>query len=71
MSLLGDTKILLLDEPTQGMDIATKRFVWELLSRQKKNRVMIIATQDMQEASALGDRLALISHGSLKLCGSR
>ena len=37
---------MLLDEPTLGMDIGTKRFVWEVLSRAKKDKIIIVATQD-------------------------
>ena len=70
MTIIGKTKVILLDEPTLGMDLGSKRIVWEVISKVKKDRVIIVATQDMQEAKALGDRMGFISHGQLKLCGS-
>ena len=69
LSLLGNTKIVLLDEPTQGMDIASRRLIWSLIRAEKRNRIMIVSTQNMEEAVAIGDRIGLISHGSLKMCG--
>lgn len=47
MTIIGKTKVILLDEPTLGMDHGSKRFVWEAISRVKQDRVIIVATQDM------------------------
>ena len=67
---MGNTRIVLLDEPTQGMDFASKRIIWEAIQRHKKDTVIVIATQDMKEARALADRIGFVSHGAIKLCGS-
>ena len=61
---------MLLDEPTAGMDISSKREIWELIRAHKKDRIIIVATQDMQEANTLGTRIGLLSHGKLTLCGT-
>jgi len=63
LSMLGDTRILILDDPTEGMDVTSKRLVWEILRRNKKDRICIVATQDMKEARALADRIGFVSHG--------
>lgn len=42
----------------------------DVIQRNKKDRIIIISTQDMQFARAVGNRIGLISHGELKLCGS-
>ena len=44
---IGDAKVVMLDDPTGGMDIASKRAMWEIIKRHKKSRIIIIATQDM------------------------
>ena len=71
LTLLGHTKVVLLDNPTHGMDVASKRHIWQQIRKEKRNRIIIVATQDMEEAQAIGDRIGVISHGELKLCGSQ
>ena len=55
----------MLDEPTMGMDPAARRSIWELIKRIKKDKIVILTTQYMDEAEALADRVAIISQGSL------
>jgi ATP-binding cassette subfamily A (ABC1) protein 3 len=69
MSLMGESKVVLLDEPTAGMDISSKRAIWELIKARKKNRIIIIATQDMEEANTLATRIGLVSKGKMILSG--
>ena len=70
LALLGKTKVVLLDEPTTGMDIASKRQMWKIIRKHRRGRCIIVATQDMEEARALADRIGLLSHGKLMLAGS-
>jgi len=70
LSLIGHAKIVLLDEPTAGMDISSKREFWELIKAHRNDRIIIVATQDMQEAIALGNRIGFLSHGKMTLCGT-
>jgi ATP-binding cassette subfamily A (ABC1) protein 3 len=70
ISLCGDTKVVMLDEPTSGMDPTARRDTWEFLKREKKNRVIVLTTHYMDEADELGDRIAIMSKGKLKCCGS-
>lgn len=67
---IGDSKVVMLDDPTADMDVASKRAMWEIIKKHKKNRIIILATQDMEEAQLVSDRIGLIAHGSLKICGS-
>ena len=52
------------------MDIASKREFWELIKAHKKDRIIIVATQDMQEANTLGTRIGFLSHGKMTLSGT-
>ena len=69
-ALIGGSKAVLLDEPTSGMDPASRRSLWELLQRQKAERVLVLTTHYMDEADVLADRIAVMSAGKLTCCGS-
>ncbi|XP_073166650.1 ABC-type organic anion transporter ABCA8-like isoform X6 [Lepidochelys kempii] len=70
ITLLGDPQVLLLDEPTAGLDPRSRHFVWTLLKERRAGRVTLFATQFMNEADILADRKAFISHGRIKCVGS-
>jgi len=70
IALSGDPKLLLLDEPTSGMDVASRRHCWELLRRKRKGRVTLLTTHFLDEASLLADRIAVMKEGKLQCCGS-
>jgi ATP-binding cassette subfamily A (ABC1) protein 3 len=52
------------------MDTSSRRFVWEMMKNNKLNRIIILTTHFMDEADFLGDRIAIMSSGELKCCGS-
>jgi ABC-2 type transport system ATP-binding protein len=65
-ALLTEPKILLLDEPTAGMDALSRRQMWNLLHRlNKKDLTILLTTHYMEEAQALCGRVAMMSHGKL------
>nr|APD26541.1 ATP-binding cassette transporter subfamily A member 5 X1 protein [Brachionus koreanus] len=70
IALIGDPKILILDEPTSGMDPSSRREIWSLLQSLRQNRVILLSTHFMDEADILADRKAVISKGKLKCVGS-
>uniref|UniRef100_A0A8D0H9C9 ABC transporter domain-containing protein n=1 Tax=Sphenodon punctatus TaxID=8508 RepID=A0A8D0H9C9_SPHPU len=70
IAMLGDPQVLLLDEPTSGMDPCSRQHVWNLLKEHKAGRAIVVSTQFMDEADILADRKAFISHGRLKCVGS-
>lgn len=70
IAILGDPKILLLDEPTAGMDPCSRHQVWTLLKSRRTERVTVLSTHYMDEADILADRKAVISQGQLKCVGS-
>ena len=66
-ALLTDPEILLLDEPTAGMDALSRRQMWNLLRRLNgKNLTILLTTHYMEEAQTLCDRLALMNRGVLQ-----
>jgi ATP-binding cassette, subfamily A (ABC1), member 3 len=70
IALCGGSKIVLCDEPTSGMDPGARRFLWDLLEKEKKGRTILLSTHFMDEADVLGDRIAIMADGELKCVGS-
>ncbi len=70
IALLGNSRVVFLDEPTSGMDPYSRRSTWELLQKNRRGRIMILTTHYMDEADILGDRIAIMAEGKLRTCGS-
>ncbi|XP_058424852.1 phospholipid-transporting ATPase ABCA3-like [Diceros bicornis minor] len=70
IALIGGSKVVILDEPTSGMDPASRRATWSLLQHYKQDRTILLTTHYMDEADVLGDRIAIMVKGSLRCCGS-
>jgi ABC-type multidrug transport system ATPase subunit len=63
--MIGDSKIVMLDEPTSGMDTTSRRKLWEMLKKNKTGKIIILTTHYMDEADILGDRIAIMSEGDV------
>lgn len=71
IALLGDPQVLIVDEPTTGLDPVARQAVWQLLrERTAHGKSVILTTHFMQEAQALCDRLAFIRGGRIIAQGS-
>ncbi|MFH4977532.1 hypothetical protein AB6A40_004241 [Gnathostoma spinigerum] len=70
IALIGGSEVVMLDEPTSGMDPGARHDAWALLQKQKKDRTILFTTHYMEEADLLGDRIAIMSHGDLQCYGS-
>ena len=70
ISLIGGSKVIFLDEPSSGMDITSRRNLWEILKRQCEGKIIILTTHYMEEASVLGKRIGIINAGKMKCIGS-
>lgn len=70
--LIHRPKILFLDEPTLGLDIQTRRQIWEYITglREKYNMTIFLTTHYMEEADSLCDRIAIIDRGEIKTIDS-
>ncbi|XP_070793819.1 ABC-type organic anion transporter ABCA8-like isoform X2 [Pituophis catenifer annectens] len=72
MSMLGNPTVMLLDEPTTGLDPKGKRQVWRAIHTmlQEKDQGVILTTHHMEEAEVLCDRVAIMVSGQLRCLGS-
>ncbi len=65
-SLVGQPRVLFLDEPTTGVDPASRRDLWELIRHLvDAGTTVLLTTQYLEEADQLADRIAVIDHGRL------
>ncbi len=71
MALVHDPKIILLDEPTVGMDPQSRRAIWDFIAELRdQGRTVLLSTHYMEEAEELCDRVGIIDHGKLIALGS-
>ena len=70
-ALVGDPKILFLDEPTTGLDPQSRRQLWDIVRQFKKSGgTVLLTTHYMDEAERLCDRVAIVDHGVVIALGS-
>jgi ABC-2 type transport system ATP-binding protein len=66
MTLVGEPRVIFLDEPTAGLDPRSRRDVWRTIRRLAEAGVTIfLTTQYLEEADQLADRIALLDHGRI------
>ena len=71
MALVADPKVVLLDEPTVGMDPQARRAVWDfILDLRDRGKTIVITTHYMEEAQELCDEVGIIDHGKMMASGS-
>ncbi|KAL9642896.1 hypothetical protein ABK040_010591 [Willaertia magna] len=70
ISCVGNPKLIMLDEPTTGLDPHSRKKSWNLIQKMKVGRAMILTTHHLDEADYLADRIAIMANGELKCIGS-
>jgi ABC-2 type transport system ATP-binding protein len=71
MALLPDPALLLLDEPTTGMDVEGRRAFWDAIRADaRRGRTVLFATHYLEEADQHADRIVLVSHGRIVADGT-
>lgn len=70
IALIAGSKIVIMDEPSSGLDPDARRQIWTVLQNNKAGRTMILTTHFMDEADLLGDRIAIMAEGEVKCYGT-
>ncbi|WZZ27173.1 hypothetical protein YC2023_010574 [Brassica napus] len=70
ISLIGNPKVVYMDEPSTGLDPASRKNLWTVIKRAKQNTAIILTTHSMEEAEFLCDRLGIFVDGSLQCIGN-
>ena len=70
MALIGEPRILFLDEPTLGLDVLARRDLWDAIRELKGHITIILTTHYMEEAEALSDRIGIMKNGALLAVGT-
>ncbi|GAM27253.1 hypothetical protein SAMD00019534_104280 [Acytostelium subglobosum LB1] len=70
IGIIGEPKVVILDEPTTGIDPANRRYIWKLIKSIKKDKLILLTTHSMEEADALGDKILIMDQGQLSGCGT-
>lgn len=68
MALIGEPRILFLDEPTLGLDVIARSELWDIIRSLKGKVTVILTTHYMEEAEALSDRIGIMKDGRLLMC---
>ena len=70
VALIHDPPVLILDEPTLGLDPQSRRALWEYIERLKGEKTVLLTTHYMEEADYLADRVGIVDQGKIASLGS-
>ncbi|KAJ4968890.1 hypothetical protein NE237_015591 [Protea cynaroides] len=70
ISLIGNPKVVYMDEPSTGLDPASRKNLWKVIKHAKQDTAIILTTHSMEEAEFLCDRLGIFVDGSLQCIGN-
>ena len=70
ISLINNPKLLFLDEPTLGLDVISRKELWNILLSLKGKMTIILTTHYMEEAEYLSDHIAIMNDGKIKELGT-
>jgi ABC-2 type transport system ATP-binding protein len=70
MALISDPEVLILDEPTLGLDAQSRRAIWDHIEDLKGTKTILHTTHYLEEADALADRIAIIDEGKIIASGT-
>ena len=71
LSLISNPRVIFLDEPTLGLDVISRRELWETIRQLKGKKTIVLTTHYMEEAEALSDRIGIMKDGKLLFVGDR
>jgi ABC-type multidrug transport system ATPase subunit len=69
IALIGDPEVVLLDEPSAGLDPVSRHNLWSVILKTMSNRAVILTTHSMEEAEALCKRIGVMINGQMRALG--
>lgn len=70
MAMMGNPSIILLDESSAGVDPYSRRHLWKTIREESENSTLVVTTHSMEEAEALGTKMAIMVSGAFKCFGT-
>lgn len=70
-AVIGQTELVILDEPSSGLDPESRRDLWDVLLPLRKERTILLTTHSMEEADVLGDKIIIMDHGKITCEGTQ
>ncbi|KAJ3157651.1 hypothetical protein HDU89_000027 [Geranomyces variabilis] len=70
ISLVGDPKVVFLDEPTTGLDPEVRRQIWTIIQQARHGRCIVLTSHSMEEVEVLAQRVGIVSQGRLRCIGT-
>jgi ABC-2 type transport system ATP-binding protein len=69
LAFAGDPELVVLDEPTAGLDVESRRRLWEYVRNHRAGKAMLFSTHYLEEAEAAASRIVVIDRGALRFDG--
>merc|ERR1719217_712015 len=73
LAMIGDPEVILLDEPSAGMDPEARRFMWDVIAeitQTRKQATVVLTTHSMEECEALCNKITIMVNGSFRCIGT-
>jgi len=71
IALVGSPSVVFLDEPSSGMDPVSRRHMWDIITRERSHRSIVLTTHSMEECEALCTRIGIMTAGRFQCLGSQ
>ena len=71
IALVGSPAVVFLDEPSSGMDPVSRRHMWDIITREREQRSIVLTTHSMEECEALCTRIGIMTAGRLQCLGGQ
>ena len=68
LAFISGPDVVILDEPTAGVDPLARRHIWQLIERHRASRAIILTTHHLDEAEILGDKIAIMHKVTHQQC---
>ena len=71
LAMITEPQILFLDEPTLGLDVKSRKILWDIIKELKNSLTILLTTHYLEEVEFLADKIGIISRGKIKAIGTR